>query len=196
MFLVSGLLAAIVAAQRTGQGQVVDVAMTDGVATLMSLFYAFLPTGRWLDRPAANLLDGAAPFYRCYACADGRHVAVGALEPPFFAALLDGLGIPRDRFVQHDRAGWPAMQAAFAAAFAARPRNAWAASFDGTDACVTPVLSLEEAPLHPHNHARGTFLRRNGIDQPAPAPRFSAGVDPIGEPATVTVEQMLQRWRA
>lgn len=196
MFLAVGVLAALLEAQKSARGQVVDAAMTDGAALLMSLFHSMRAGGAWADRRAANLLDGGAPFYRCYACADGRHVAVGALEPPFFAALLDGLGIPRDRFVQHDRAGWPAMQAAFAAAFAARPRNAWAASFDGTDACVTPVLSLEEAPLHPHNHARGTFLRRNGIDQPAPAPRFSAGVDPIGEPATVTVEQMLQRWRA
>ena len=196
MFLVSGLLAALLSAQRTGQGQVVDVAMTDGVATLMSLFYAFLPTGRWLDRPGANLLDGAAPFYRCYTCADGRHVAVGALEPPFFAALLDGLGIPRDRYTQQDRVGWPAMQQDIARVFASRPRDAWAAAFAGTDACVTPVLSLTEAPLHPHNQARGTFLRRNGIDQPAPAPRFSAAAGTVSEPPTVTVDAVLARWQA
>jgi alpha-methylacyl-CoA racemase len=149
-----------------------------------------------VDRPGANLLDGAAPFYRCYACADARHVAVGALEPPFFAALLDGLGIPRDRYVQHDRVAWPAMQAEFAAVFAARPRDDWAAAFDGTDACVTPVLSLTEAPLHPHNQARATFLRRNGIEQPAPAPRFSAAAGAVGEAGTVTAEQVLRRWRA
>jgi len=173
MFMVAGLLAAILSAQRTGQGQVVDVAMTDGVATLMSLFYAFLPSGRWVDRPGANLLDGAAPFYRCYACADGRHVAVGALEPQFFGALLDGLSIPRNRYVQHDRASWPAMEAGFAAVFITRPRDTWAAVFDGTDACVTPVLTPDEAAAYPHLVARGAFTVPDGAPQPMPAPKFS-----------------------
>ncbi len=194
MFLVAGLLAALLSARRTGEGQVVDMAMTDGAATLMSLFYAFLPSGRWVDWPAANLLDGAAPFYRCYACADGRHVAVGALEPPFFAALLDGLAIPRDRFRQHGRDAWPAMQREFAAVFAAQPRDHWATVFEGTDACVTPVLSMAEAPHHPHNVARGTFLRRCGIDQPAPAVRFSNAAGVVHAPATVSVDDVLARW--
>ncbi len=196
MFLAVGMLAGLLAAQRTGTGQVVDAAMTDGTAALMSLFYAFLPSGRWVDRPGANLLDGSAPFYRCYACADGGHVAVGALEPQFFALLLDGLGIPRDRYVQTDQACWPAMQQDFVAAFALRTRDAWGAVFDGTDACVTPVLSMVEAPSHPHNRARSTFLDRHGIAQPAPAPRFSAMVQPVRDLWTVSLDEAADNWAA
>lgn len=196
MFLVAGMLAALLCAQRTGQGQVVDAAMTDGTSSLMSLFYAFLSTGLWVDRPGENLLDGSAPFYRCYSCADGGNVAVGALEPQFFMLLLDGLGLPRDRYVQNDRAGWPAMEQDFAAAFAARPRDSWAESFAGTDACVTPVLSLTEAPDHPHNRARKTFTHRNGASQPAPAPRFSAMPATVWEPLTLSLEAAIARWEA
>jgi len=195
MFLVAGMLAALLAAQRTGEGQVVDAAMTDGTAALMSLYFAFLPAGLWQDQRGENLLDGAAPFYRCYACADGGHVAVGALEAPFFAALLVGLGLQRDRYVQNDRACWAAMAADFAAAFAAKPRDAWADVFAGTDACVTPVLSMTEAPNHPHNQLRQTFFLRNGIAQPAPAPRFSAMPAQVSEPETISLRDAVERWR-
>jgi alpha-methylacyl-CoA racemase len=194
MFLVAGMLAALLSAQRTGKGQVVDAAMTDGTAALMSLYFAFLPTGLWTDRRGENLLDGAAPFYRCYACSDGGHVAVGALEPMFFGALLDGLGLPRDRYVQNDRACWAAMEADFAAAFVSRTRDAWAEAFAGTDACVTPVLSMSEAPDHPHNRSRQTFFARNGIAQPAPAPRFSAMPAHVSEPQTVSLQDAVEKW--
>jgi alpha-methylacyl-CoA racemase len=194
MFLVTGMLAGLLGAQRTGIGQVVDAAMTDGASTLMSLFFAFLPAGAWIDRRGENLLDGAAPFYRCYACADGGHVAVGALEPQFFGLLLDGLGLPRERYVQHDRAGWPAMEQDFAAVFATRPRDEWADRFAPTDACVTPVLSMTEAPDHPHNRARGTFIVRNGSPQPAPAPRFSATPSEISAPETLSLQAAIDRW--
>ena len=195
MFLVAGMLAALLSAQRTGVGQVVDAAMTDGTAALMSLYFAFLPVGLWQDRRGENLLDGGAPFYRCYACADGRHVAVGALEAPFFAALLDGLGLPGDRYTQNERAGWAAMTADFAAVFASRPRDAWADIFAGTDACVTPVLSMTEAPDNAHNKARQTFFTRNGIAQPAPAPRFSAASAQVSEPMTISLRDAVEMWR-
>lgn len=194
MFAALGLVSAILRAQATGQGQVIDVAQTDGVASLMTLYYALHGAGRWADTRASNLIDGGSPFYRCYACADGRHVAVGALEPPSFAALCTGLGIKPDRFEQYDRAGWAEMYDAFSEAFATRGRDDWAELFEGKDACVTPVLSLAEAPHHPHNQARGTFAAPAGMMQPMPAPRFSGSpaetVAPVGE----TVEQVLARW--
>lgn len=195
MFLVAGMLAALLSARRTGQGQVVDAAMTDGTSCLMSLFHSLLCTGSWIDRPGENLLDGCAPFYRCYVCADGKKVAVGALEPQFFALLLDGLGLARDRYVQTDRSCWRAMEADFANAFASNARDEWVAVFAGTDACVTPVLSLGEAPHHPQNRARQTFIQRNGAPQPAPAPRFSATPSAVREPQTLTLHDALDRWR-
>ena len=194
MFLIFGLLSALLAAQKSGKGQVVDACITDGVSSLMSLFYAWEPKGLWRDAPASNLLDGAAPFYRCYACADGRHVAVGCLEPKFFAQMVEGLGLSGRSYNQNDPAGWPAMKADFAAAFATRTRDEWAAHFAATDACVTPVLAMGEAPLHPHNAARRTFVRRNGSFQPAPAPRLDATVPEIGEPATADIEEIISGW--
>ncbi|MGW8205083.1 CaiB/BaiF CoA transferase family protein (plasmid) [Sphingomonas bisphenolicum] len=194
MFLIFGLLSALLAAQRTGRGQVVDACITDGVASLMSLFYAWQPKGLWDDAPGSNLLDGAAPFYRCYECADGRHVAVGCLEPKFFAQMVDGLGLSDRRYDQNDRKGWPAMQAELAAAFLKKKRDEWAALFAASDACVTPVLSMEEAPRHAHNEARGTFIQRDGIAQPAPAPRLSLDTGAIGEPSVATVADLIAAW--
>lgn len=196
MFAVVGLLSAVMSARATGQGQAVDVAMVEGTAVLSSLFHAMIASGLWSDRRASNLIDGSAPFYRCYACADGGHVAVGALEPQFFALLLDGLGIAQDRFAQHDRSVWPEMTAAFAAAFLTRPRDAWAEVFDGVDACVSPVLSFGEAAAHPHNLARETFATANGLTQPAPAPRFSRAPGTITAPAGVlSPTEALRRWQ-
>jgi alpha-methylacyl-CoA racemase len=141
------------------------------------------------------LLDGAAPFYRCYRCADGGHVAVGALEPQFFARLLEGLGIAADRYPrQNDPSGWPAMEQDFAAAFATRARDEWATQFADVDACVSPVLSLHEAPGHPHNQARGTYIDRAGHMQPAPAPRFSETPGQVTEPGERTLEEALADW--
>ncbi len=194
MFLIAGLLAAILSARATGKGQVVDACITDGVPALMSLFYAWEPKGLWRDAPASNLLDGAAPFYRCYRCADGRDVAVGCLEPQFFAQMLKGLGLEGRGYDQNDRAGWPGMEADFAAMFASQPRDHWAALFAETDACVTPVLSMAEAPDHPHNIARGSFVRRGGIAQPAPAPRMDGTPPGIGEPGETGIPEVVARW--
>lgn len=171
LWLAFGLLAALIEAGRTGRGQVIDAAMLDGAASQMALIYAWHVTGRWRDQRGANLLDGGAPFYRTYACADGRFVAVGAIEPQFFAALMQGLGLAGEGWDQTDRARWPELAARLAEIFATRPRDDWAALFEGTDACVTPVLGLAEAPAHPHNRARGTFV--GPPTQPAPGPRFS-----------------------
>lgn len=196
MFLVTGMLAALLSAKASGQGQVVDAAMTDGTAVLTAMFRAFLANGMWRDEREANLLDGHAPFYRCYTCADGKFIAVGALEPQFFALLLAGLDIAADRFVQHDRSCWGEMAALFATTFASRSRNEWAAVFEQTDACVAPVLSFAEALDDPHNAARGTFVTDRGVVQPAPAPRFSrtpAFVDRSAEGES-DVATVLVRW--
>jgi alpha-methylacyl-CoA racemase len=183
MMLALGITAALLAARASGQGQVVDAAMTDGSALLMSMTYGMLGTGRWGNAREANLLDGAAPYYDIYACADGRFLAVGAIEPQFFAALIAGLGLDPTRCAdRHDPARWPALKAELQAVFLTRPRDAWCSVFDGTDACVAPVLDLAKAPLHPHNRARDTFVERDGIAQPAPAPRFSATPATLGLP--------------
>lgn len=194
LFLALGVVAAILSAQATGRGQMIDAAQTDGVAALMTPYYALHGAGRWADTRASNLIDGGSPFYRCYACADGRHIAVGALEPPSFRALCEGLAIPAGRFEQYDRGCWIDMTDAFSAAFATRTRDDWAAAFEGRDACVTPVLSLAEAPLHPHNRARETFTSVGETMQPSPAPRFSASPALAVPPETATVEQVLSRW--
>ena len=194
MFLALGMVSALLSARTTGRGQVVDAAMVDGVANLLSLFHAFLATGSWQDRPASNLLDGAAPFYRCYACRDGGHVAVGALEPQFFARLLDGLGLPADRFDQNDESRWPYMEAEFARVFASRTRQEWEDHFAGTDACVSPVLSMREAMHHPANTARQVFLDHSGVMQAAPAPRFSKTPGAVRESTELSVEQALAAW--
>jgi alpha-methylacyl-CoA racemase len=173
MLLVVGVLAAIVHARVTGVGQVVDAAMTDGSALLSTSHHGFIADGRWAPARDSNLLDGAAPFYSIYETSDEHHVAVGALEPRFFATLVSGLGLDIEELgPQNDREGWPAMRARFAERFRTRTRDEWAEHFDGTDACVAPVLSLVEAPAHPHNRARGTFVDVGGVTQPGPAPRF------------------------
>lgn len=194
MFLALGMVSALLSARATGKGQVVDAAMVDGVANLLSLFHALLATDQWQDRPASNMLDGSAPFYRCYVCKDGGHVAVGALEPQFYAQLLAGLAIPADRYVQHDKAHWPAMEADFAAIFASKTRQEWEFQFAGTDACVSPVLSMREAMVHPANTARGMFISQNGVPQSVPAPRFSATPGEVRESIDVSAAGALAGW--
>ncbi|MBB4021684.1 MULTISPECIES: CaiB/BaiF CoA transferase family protein [Actibacterium] len=194
MFLAMGVLAAVIEARSSGKGQVVDAAMTDGVAMLMSLFIALRQGSGWGPEREANLLDGGMPFYRCYECADGGYVAVGALEPQFFRALLDGLGLDPAKFPQMDKAGWPAMRDRFAACFGSKSRDEWAGVFDGSDACVSPVLDLLDAADHPHNAGRGTFLRHEGVVHPAPAPRFSRTPGAIRPAATRTAAEMLAVW--
>jgi alpha-methylacyl-CoA racemase len=170
MFLVAGVLAALHERSRSGRGQVVDAAMVDGVSSLMTMVYGNHAVGRWEDRREANLLDGGTPYYDTYACADGRFVAVGAIEPQFFAELMRGTGLD---FVQHDRAAWPELRAALTRVFLTKTRDEWAAIFDGVDACVAPVLSLAEAPQHPQLAERGTFTSYADGHLPRIAPRFS-----------------------
>ena len=194
MMLVTGVLAALLEAKTTGKGRVVDAAMTDGSALLMSLFQALGARGLWNEARGSNLLDGGAPFYRCYACGDGRFVAVGALEPQFYAALIVGLGLAPEAVPQFDLAGWPALQERFAAIFATRDRDDWAAHFEGTDACVTPVLTMAEAARHPHNAARGTFVEQ-GVIQAAPAPRFNGTpAEPVAQAAAISLTDARNRW--
>ncbi len=174
MLVLVGILAALVERGRSGCGQVVDAAMVDGVGLISQMLWSLRGQGMWSGERGTNLLDGGAPFYDVYACADGRYVAVGALEPQFYAALLHGLGLA-DAGLPHqlDRTGWPVLREAFTAAFASRERDDWVASFEGTDACVTPVLAPEEAAVHPHLAARGSLVEVDGVLQAAPAPRFS-----------------------
>lgn len=174
MLLVAGVLAALYERSRSGQGQVIDAAMVDGAGLLSQMVWSLRGQGLWSDEPGTNVLDGGAPYYDTYVCSDGRYVAVGAIEPQFYAQLLAGLGLTeRELPAQRDRAGWPTVRAAFAAAFAARTRDEWAALFADTDACVTPVLTFAEAAVHPHAAQRGGFVEVDGVVQPAPAPRFS-----------------------
>jgi alpha-methylacyl-CoA racemase len=175
MLLALGVVSGVLAARTTGRGQVVDAAMVDGVALLMAPFFMALRSGYFSNERGTNLLDSGAPFYDCYACADGRWVAVGALEPQFFAALLEGLAIDRAEVgEQHDRSRWPSMRDRFAATFASRSRDQWVAHFAGRDACVAPLLTTEETLADPHLRARGTVVEVEGVPQPAPAPRFGA----------------------
>jgi alpha-methylacyl-CoA racemase len=173
LYLVTGLLAALHESRSSGHGQVVDAAMVDSSAHLMTAFYGLAARGVWHDQRGVNLLDGGAPFYGVYRTSDNRHMAVGALEPAFYAELLARLGLDPRENVQTDFASWPALRERIAAAFAARTQAEWVEVFDGGDACVAPVLGLHEAPEHPHLVARGTFVRDRDVVQPGPAPRFS-----------------------
>lgn len=197
MLLVVGVLAALWERERSGEGQVVDAAMVDGSSLLLQLFWSLLGQGRWTDEPGVNLLDGGAPFYDTYACADGRDVAVGALEPQFYATLVAGLGLAEEQLPgQYDRDGWPQLRARFTERFASRSRDEWAAAFADTDACVTPVLGLGEVPAHPHIRARDTVVEVDGLRQAAPAPRFSrsAAAVPPTVAADTDVAAVLADW--
>ncbi|MEU1479560.1 CaiB/BaiF CoA-transferase family protein [Streptomyces sp. NPDC005760] len=196
-YLVIGVLAALREAERTGRGQVVDAAIVDGTAHLLAGTHMLLATGTWQDERGVNLLDGGAPFYAVYETSDGRHMAVGALEPKFYAELLAVLGLDEDPAAQHDRAGWPRLRERLAAAFASRTQDEWAEAFSSSDACVAPVLSLREASDHPHIRARGTLVERDGVLQPAPAPRFSATPTALGSPPPVPgrhTADVLESW--
>lgn len=185
MPLALGVVSAVLSARATGRGQVVDAAMVEGAASLMAMIYGFHGRGQWSVRRGENLFDSGAPWYDTYACADGRYVAVGALEPQFFAVLLERLGLREriDADRQLDRDTWPHQRAEFEAVFAAHPRAHWESVFADVDACVTPVLDMDEAPAHPHNAARGAFVTLDGVTQPAPAPRFSGTPNAAPAPA-------------
>jgi alpha-methylacyl-CoA racemase len=180
MFLLLGILSALWERSSSGRGQVVDAAMVDGAPMLAHLVWAMQAGGAWVDERGANLVDGGAPFYDTYTCADGRYVAVGAIEPAFYRLLIEGLGLDPDVLpAQNDPRGWPQLRAALDAAFLSRTRDEWALVFDGTDACVTPVLTLGEAPDDPHLAARGTLQDLHGAVQPMPAPRFGRSTSDV-----------------
>jgi alpha-methylacyl-CoA racemase len=180
MLLAYGMVAALLSAARTGKGQVIDAAMIDGAASLMTMTYTLMRAGIWHDERGTNLLDSGAPFYEVYETADGRFIAVGAIEPQFYAELIRLMGLAEEDLPdQNDRNAWPAMKERFAAVFAARTRDEWEEVFAGSDACAFPVLAPLDAPDHPHHRARGTFVTVGGVTQPAPAPRF------LGTPGSV-----------
>ena len=196
-FLAIGLLAALLEARRSGRGQVIDAAMVDGAANLMGPIYARHAAGMWQDERGRNMLDGGAPWYDTYPTRDGRYMAVGAIEPAFYAELLAGLEIdPASLPDRADRNNWPEIRQRLGAAFLRRTRDEWNAVFESRDACVTPVLSLSEAPRHPHNVARATFVTTNGAVRPNAAPRFSTTpAMPIeSQPAGTRRRRVLEEW--
>ena len=182
MMLAFGVVCGALEARASGKGQVVDAAMTDGSALLGAMMYGLRAHGSWSDAREANMLDGGAPFYDTYACLDGTFLSVGAIEPQFYAQLLELTGAADPDFLkQWSRKRWPELKAKFAALFATRTRDDWCALLEGTDACVAPVLDMAEAPRHPHNRARGTFVEIEGVVQPAPSPRFSRTMPEAGQ---------------
>lgn len=197
LYLVVGILAALHHAGQSGEGQVVDAAIVDGTASLTTLFHGMMAAGMWLDERGANLLDSGAPWYDVYETSDGLHMAVGAIEPQFFAELMRLLDLEHDEAERSDPRTWPQMRANIAERFLTRTRSEWDALFAPTDACVSPVLSFTEASGHPHLVARETFVEVDGLVQPAPAPRFSRTSSAVQRPpsaigADTKVE--LDRW--
>ncbi len=197
LYLALGILAGVMHARATGRGQVVDAAMTDGAASLMAMFYGFKAAGQWQDIRRANRLDGGAHFYDTYQCADGKWVAIGAIEPQFYSLLLDKLGLlGRMEFEQLDRSNWQHSRTRLAEVFLTRTRDEWCEVLEGTDACFAPVLTLDEAPTHKHNRARETFVEVDGVTQPSPAPRFSETPGRIRHSPSVSpsAQEVLRRW--
>ncbi|WP_273462831.1 CaiB/BaiF CoA transferase family protein [Sandarakinorhabdus limnophila] len=178
MMLAFGMVSALLHAKTTGQGQVIDCAMTDGAAALMAMIWGFRANGIWKDERGVNLLDTGAHMYDTYECADGKWISIGSLEPQFYALLLEKTGLKHDAdfAAQMNSAHWPALKERLTTLFKTRTRDDWCADMEMTDVCFAPVLSMSEAPHHPHNAARGTFVEADGVMQPAPAPRYSATV--------------------
>lgn len=193
MFLLAGILAALYERERSGQGQVIDAAIVDGTSHLMSMFSGLVPFGNISIARDENILGGAAPFYRCYLCKDGKEMSVGPLEPKFFALLMEKLGLEGWAEAQEDRARWPALALALQNRFAQEPRDYWAALFEGSDACAFPVLELDEVAAHPHMAARAIYIAHEGINHVAPAPRFSRTTTQL--PSHCDPQVMLERWK-
>jgi alpha-methylacyl-CoA racemase len=199
MLLAFGVACALVERASSGKGQVVDAAMVDGSAILMTMFHAFRAMGIWFDERGTNMLDSGAHFYDVYETKDGKYVTIGSIEPQFYAELLDKTGLVADDSLphQHDRAQWPAMKERFVELFKTKTRDEWCELMEGSDVCFAPVLSMTEAPAHPHNQVRGTFVERNGIVQPAPAPRFDRTPGEISRPpshAGQHTDEVLADW--
>ena len=185
MMLAFGMVAALLSAKSTGKGQVIDCAMTDGSAVLSAMTWGFKAMGVWKDEAGVNRLDGGAPYYDTYACSDGKFVSIGSIEPQFYALLRKHTGLDADPAfdAQDDQSQWGALKDKVTALFLTKTRDEWCALMEMTDVCFAPVLSLEEAPHHPHNVARGTFIDVGGVVQPAPAPRYSQTVVDIPTPS-------------
>ena len=193
LYLAFGIAAALWERERSGKGQVIDAAIVDGVASLMTFFAGLVPSGVITLERSRNFLGGAAPWYRCYLCADGKEIAVGAIEPKFYAELLQRIAAA-DSFkdAQFDLAGWPDMGARLTQLFAQKTRDEWCALLEGSDACFAPVLTLEESAAHPHMRARGVYEQRDGLQHAAPAPRFSR--TPGALERAVPAEELVRRW--
>jgi alpha-methylacyl-CoA racemase len=199
MYLIAGILSAIISASKTGQGQVIDCAIVDGAVSLMTMFAELTIQGRWKDERQANMLDGGANFYRTYECADGKHVSIGAIEPQFYAELCELTGFSDPDNARRTEAGaWPSLSRKMEALFKTKTRDEWSALLEGTDACFAPVLSLAEAPRHPQLAQRDTFVTIDGKVMPGPAPRFSrtpASIRTVSRDP-IPLEEMVERWGA
>jgi alpha-methylacyl-CoA racemase len=174
MYLVMGMLAALYEAQRSGKGDVIDAAITDGSASLMSMFHSMDKLGAWIPERGSNMLDGPAPFYDVYETSDGRFVSIGSIEPQFYALLVEKTGVDPEAFANsYDKSQWPQMKERLIEVFKTKSQAQWCELMEGTDLCFAPVLNYREAPAHPHNAARNTYIDIDGLTQPAPAPRFA-----------------------
>ncbi|WP_283810729.1 CaiB/BaiF CoA-transferase family protein [Bradyrhizobium sp. S69] len=197
LYLVVGVLAALLEAKKSGKGQVVDAAMCDGAASLMSMFFDLAAAGRWTDERETNLLDGGAHFYGVYECACGQFVSIGSIEPQFYALLRDRAGLSEACFdAQMDRDGWPGLKQKLVEVFKTKSRDEWCKIMEGTDICFAPILTMQEAPHHPHMAARETFVTRHGVTQPAPAPRFSRTPSVIRDAAKADIAELTGEWGA
>jgi alpha-methylacyl-CoA racemase len=198
LYLVMAMLAAIIEAKSSNQGQVVDVAMCDGAASLLSMFSSMQQIGQWTERRADNVIDGGSHFYNTYRCADGRFISIGAIEPQFYALLTKLISGDRDVADQDDRFLWPANKKSFAKIFSRKSQSEWCEILEGTDACFAPILTMSEAPSHPHYVARHSFVQHNGTCQPAPVPRYSRTKCSIrpSDTTSLTFADVEHRWRA
>ncbi|HKS17624.1 MAG TPA: CaiB/BaiF CoA-transferase family protein [Bradyrhizobium sp.] len=197
LYLVVGVLAALLEAVKSGEGQVVDAAMCDGAASLMTMFYDLSALGRWVEGREQNVLDGGAHFYGIYECACGNFISIGSIEPQFYALLRRHAALTDADFdAQMDKKAWPALKEKLTKVFKSKTREEWCKIMEGTDICFAPVLTMSEAPRHPHNAARNIFVERHGVTQPAPAPRFSRTPSAIREPVTADIGEVTKAWKA
>jgi alpha-methylacyl-CoA racemase len=196
LYLVVGVLAALLEAKKSGKGQVVDAAMCDGAASLMSMFFDMAASGRWSDQRESNFLDGGAHFYGVYQCSCGHFISIGSIEPQFYTLLREHAGLSDDDFDrQMDPKAWPALKAKLTEVFKTRTRDDWCKLMEGTDVCFAPILTMKEAPDHPHMAAREIFVTRHGVTQPAPAPRFSRTPSAIRDAAKADIADVTSAWQ-
>jgi alpha-methylacyl-CoA racemase len=196
LYLVVGVLAALLEASKSGKGQVVDAAMCDGAASLMSMFFDMTAIGRWTEGRDQNFLDGGAHFYGVYECSCGNFISIGSIEPQFYALLRQHAGLSEDCFdAQMDRKAWPDLKAKLTEVFKSKSRADWCKIMEGTDICFAPILTMAEAPKHPHMAARNVFVERHGVTQPAPAPRFSRTPSAIREPEVADLGGLVSEWK-